>query len=233
MKKTLLLISLMSIISCSSSDDSTTENQTPNPTSLKGKLKSTNSTEYGKSEYTYGSNGYVSKISHKEENGIDYSTVYNYEGNKLTSINYLENGVVKHGTNFVYTGDLITKTTGNEAGHVDQRIFTYDSYNNLAKEEYYLDGKLSQTVTFTTINENVVRRIVNSTGGVFNTSYEYDNKNNPYTTAYTLPYLKINYEGKNNVIKENNDNYQYVYNNSNFPTKRIEQNNTIMFEYYQ
>lgn len=232
MKKTLLLLSLMSIISCSSNDDSNTENQIPNPTSLKGKLKSLNSTEYGKSEYTYSSNGYVSKISHKEENGIDFSTVYNYEGNKLTSINYLENGVVKHGTNFVYSGDLITKSTSNEQEHVDQRIFTYDSYDNLAKEEYYIDGKLSQTVTFTIINGNVVRRIVNSSEGVFNTNFEYDNKNNPHSTAFTIAYLKINYEGKNNVIKENNDTYQYEYNDTNFPVKKSEEGNVTAFEYF-
>lgn len=231
MKKTLLLLSVFAAFSCSSSDDSNPEKENPNQTSLKGKLKSINLIEYGKSEYTYGSNGYVSKVVFKEDNGIEYSTVYNYEGNKLTSINYLENGVVKHGTNFVYSGDLITKSTGNEQGQVDQRVYTYDSYNNLAKEEYYLDGKLSQTVTFTHVNGNVIRRLANSIGGVYNTSYEYDNKNTPHSTAFTTAYLKINYEGKNNVIKENNDTYQYEYNSNNFPTKKYEKGNVSEFEY--
>ncbi len=249
MKKTLLLLAGLSLFACSSSDNGdSNENQNPNPsTGTKGKLKSVEtpddyidengnqSTFRNITTFDYGNNGFVSKTRSVDRDGIDYSTVFNYEGNKLIGMNYTENGVVTSGTNYTYSGNLIIKSVSIEDKYTDVREYFYNNSNELIKEVYSVNGRESSISEYTYSNGNIVTEKIIYTDGqhdAITRTYQYDNKKNPSSIIFTEAYLKIHQQGKNNIIKENDNIITYEYNSGGYPTKKIEGDYITNFQYY-
>lgn len=254
MKKLILFAALAVLASCSSGDDNPNNEQNNNNqipiTEIKGKIKSTEYTYYvtdqngGKTpyksiaEYSYGSNGYISnaKITDTYDNSISYQ-YYDYNENNIEKWRYQMSGK-NYESAYTYNGNLILKSTNNEEGGLHIRNFEYNSKNEKVKETYFTNTtSLSSITDYSYINGNISKEVTNykSNGAPtepITTTYSYDNKNIAFKGAFPENYLMMIGIGKNNVIKDDNDVFTYEYNSDNFPTKRIAEDEIIVYKYY-
>lgn len=236
MKKITLLLLSISLFACSSDGDSNDNNQ--NSSVVKGKLKSI-TTDGEVVNFYYGSNGFVSKVTMLDSDGIDYSTVYNYEGLKLTSRVSYTNGVSDSGEIYTYSENRIIKSVNTEDGYVDSKEFQYDGSGKLTKEIYSQKTPNSSTMYLVSTTEfiytsnNISKEIINvNGGGIYTITYEYDNKKNPYFEILPIEYLIIEREFENNKTKQNNDVFQYEYNSTGYPAKSISEGKVSSYQYY-
>ncbi|MGG5578455.1 hypothetical protein ACPDHL_14100 [Myroides sp. C15-4] len=252
MKKLVLcFFSLVLFASCSS-DDSSSNATGGGESKTELKLKSVEFGEIGTDpsnnemkykttiEYFYGSNGYVNKIKTHEEttNLVEYE-YFEYEGNNIIQWRYEVDGrQVK--SDFFYTDNLITKSINTEENGPHINVYEYDSAKNLITAIYTNESdNFVRTSRFTyDTNGNVTKETIDYTDGtqIIHT-YEFDQKNHPFTHMFPKNYLKRLSIGKHNKITEKQDGVTqttttYEYNDLGYPIKEIYEYKTIHYTYY-
>lgn len=250
MKKLVLCFFSLFLLASCSSDDSSSNTNGGEKSKTELKLKSieytdvrpdglNNKVEYKTTrEFSYGSNGYVNKIKNFEEymNTVEYE-YFDYEGNNIAQWRYELNGrYVK--SDFFYTNNLITKSINTEEEGPHINVYEYDSAKNLIKDIYTRNGENPDKTLFTyDANGNVKTETVDlANGPQISYTYEYDQKNHPFTHVFPKSYLKTLYIGKNNKITEKRDNSNltttYEYNDQGYPIKEVNEYKTITYTYY-
>jgi len=227
MKKAIPLLTLAFLFACSSDDNNADENS-------KLKLKSI-TTIYGHSEFIYGPNGYVSEVKYKDKSSqeMDYSTLYTYDGNNVTDIIYTKDNIPFHEIKYTYNNSNISKAEEKGDGYSVQRLYTYDSSNNIIQEDRFVNGEPDEVYMFTYQNSNVINKTVKLGGGdTYTLSYKYDNKNNPYKNTFPDSFLKVLYEGNNNKVDVAGNVTTHVYNKDGFPTISDDKESKTTYIYY-
>ena len=168
------------------------------------------------------------------------SAEYQYNGNKIISVNYYQNSVLNNSQEITYSGDLLVMKQIN----ANERIRLDYNGNNLFSSTYesLINNNWGSANTESFIfdnNGNQTQRIFsyNYSGTVqsFKSTYVYDNKNNPFKMMN--PYLKYLLEPNSFINKSQNnvtqsysypdassttatlsENYEIVYNSQNYPT---------------
>jgi len=225
MKKLLLFAAIAAFSSCSSDDNNTDANS-------KLKLKSITNND-GHREFIYGTNGFVSEIKFTTTNGIEYTTLYTYNGNTLTGVTYKENNTTFQELKYTYNNSYITKAEGKIDEYPFVRLYSYDSSNNIIKEEYSIGGDVGKVDTFVYQNGNVINRTINIIDGeTYSVSYKYDDKNNPFKNTFPDAFLKVLYEGKNNKVDIAGNVINHEYNKDGFPTISDDKESKTTYIYY-
>jgi hypothetical protein len=185
--KLLLFAALTTLVSCDPSD---------------GKSDSTNN-----KNNTITNSGLISKIVQIDaKSGEVITTIFNFNGNQLSSVNYYSPNVGDIGKKMIYytdsritkiesydsqlngtrtynytDGKLSSSTDDSATGYLDKKIYTYNA-----------DGTIDYTITTTTnaTNETLVdisgkltfdkNNLTNMTAGTTIRSYEYDSKNSAF-----------------------------------------------------
>jgi len=238
-----LLCGLFSLFSCSDDSQDVAETiQTPaeNFPVIK---KVTQFTDYGGSgsdtsvtDFIYNGSQLIS--AHTVSGPQTYDSQFHYDGEKVTSVDYFENGVADGFTTLTYNGDLLTSTLSG-SDQSEQTIYTYNNGNVATVKSYYPVGpnsQLQQSNTYTYTNGNVTQRLLENY--VFSTStyknvYTYDSKNNPMRGMNKYLRLTLGNEGFdglsiNNPISWQDINpdtntvsaeyyYEIIYNDADFP----------------
>ena len=237
------LLLAFSLFSCSNDDNvNNTENN-----HLKGKLKIVESTDSytddngnpfeftTKSIYEYDSKGYLIKRHRTEADGAHYATYFYYEGSKLIEEKSTLNETEFQKIQYEYSGDLIVKSTATNENNTYVTLYTYNSLNEMIKlEGLAADGSVSREEKFEYLNGNMVKKMFKLSNGSYHTyTYEFDNKNNPYQTAFVPANLKIDFfRGPNNLTNRDGSILTYEYNDQNFPTKVTENGYETRYLYY-
>ena len=235
-KFTIFVLSILVFASCS--NDS---NQSSAPlNSIANTIKKITETTYSTTPSSYSiefeyQNGNLKRIF----SGTN-SAEYQYNGNKITSVDYYQNSVLNNSQAITYSGDFLTMIQINP----NERIRLDYSGNNLYTSTYESlinnSWGTANIESFTFDNSgNQTERFFSYTyqGSVqsFKSSYVYDNKNNPFKMMN--PYLKYLLEPNSFINKSQNnvtqsysypdvssttatlsENYEIVYNSNNYPT---------------
>jgi hypothetical protein len=175
--------------------------------------------------------------------GNEYLSEFHYDGNKVTGVDYFENGNADGQTTYVYNGDVLQHTLSG-TDDVERTDYTYTNAQVATIKTYYPDGpdaELLQSKAFTYANGNVTQELRQDYFfgiSTFQTAYTYDNGNSPFRGLNPYLRLTIGMEGFdglsiNNPITKQSTNmannavseyhYEIVYNADDFPTsiKRI------------
>ncbi|SJZ49802.1 hypothetical protein [Sediminibacterium ginsengisoli] len=159
-------------------------------------------------------------------------TIFSYNNNGLLqkTDTYNRNGHVSAASNsYNAQGQLITSelTPGSNGGvgFYIRASYTYDANGNVQTEEYYNGSSAITPVTITT-----------------RTTYEYDNKANPYQHTWVMPF-GVN---RNNITKKTVKNFLLPgqpenvslityqgYNADGFPLQHTENGAVFTYEYYR
>ncbi|MEG1169903.1 MAG: hypothetical protein RSD92_07250 [Erysipelotrichaceae bacterium] len=214
MKKLLLFAAIAAFSSCSSDDNFNVIEQGL-------KIKKQTNTISGEMNYVYGSNGFISEIRSVQD-GLDYVTKYNYNGNKLINKRYYSDNKLVGGLDLKY----------NESGFISQTVtinqepsvkidYTYNNENVLIESKLYSNDYLTYTANYQYSGNNCTKRIITYTdGSIMNTEYQFEvNSVNPYKFSETPEIRKIYLWGDNMVKKENDFEYQIEYNEKRYPVK--------------
>jgi len=232
MKKTLILLLLLSIFSCSSDDTSTTEEPSAN-----FKLKKISSIQETL-EFSYDGNKLINVIE-TENQGSVYKTELVYENNKIVRLKRFINNVYQSNNDlfFEYTDDKISVSSGYEDNILFSHQYEYNSLGQMITDAQYDDGIYNSEENFTyTSDGNIETHSHTAFSGTH--TYTYDSKSNPIYYAYPLSLSKIWAISKNNYLSKNTDlTYEYEYNSENLPIEKISKLNgniieTELFEYY-
>lgn len=229
MKKITLLIAVLSIIGCSKDEGSDNPTETNNLKLIKEVVTDYIYDDNETINYIY-ENGILVRSEKIEDNGDVYKTDYLYENGKLKTENTYLNNIKSGWITYNYTDKLISSKSGSDNGVLYSVTFKYNSLSQMIKTIHY-DNKdvLDYEETFEYNNEgNISKHSHSEFSG--DLTFQYDNKNNPYSLAYSVEILKIYETGysKNNIIKKNsNTTYEYIYNDKNYPTEVIEKLNGV------
>ena len=197
----------------------------------KGELVKNNS-EAGNAVFEYDADGKPSKVLYYNNNNtLTYTSVYTYNGEKLTSI----------------------KSVYDNPNFNREHAFTYNSLGKVISSKLCQSENCNNPTrnTYTYIEDNI-SIATNERGTITRWDYLYDDNLNPF--HYTNPYLKIMMGGayamsKNNYLsesisyKDSDGNwtqnqyitYTFQYNSEKLPTqvvgKDINGNNYVKYEY--
>lgn len=166
-----------------------------------------------------------------ESTGNTFKAEFNYVNNKLQSQSYYDNGVLSGSTTYSYTGELITSMLSNESGGISTTNYIYNSNNQMINEKQFTNGNLDSSNDYEYNAQGNISKALWLSGF---TSYEYDTNKNPYSLIYTDALIKIypiEYS-KNNITKEIQSGasiktYEFLYNDSGYPTQIIEKDNGV------
>lgn len=221
MKKLLLSFAILLIVSSCSDDESVLPTVNQNSLKLtKTVAKDTNGIISETHEYEYNENGLLNKHVETETSGGTTTWILYYNSNN--TIDYLTiNGVQKI---FIYTGGLISSDTFIEDGVLYTHFYTYNSSNQLIKEEQSQNGgglEPSQTYVYDG-NGNISNMTYNvGIPSESTTTYTYDNMKNPFRLAYSTNLSRIYNIGMNNIVSEgSSETFTYEYNSDNYPNKK-------------
>lgn len=244
MNKYILLLISFVIISCSSNDDETSNIENPTPTNLKkpkkisvyqGNFQGTgNPMEVYNFQYDgnklikitaenyqviveYGTNDLFSKITETYTNGYtlytpEYFTTNSYT-NRFGRLNYK-----------TYFNSQLTGTY--------QRNYSYDTQNRVSNCAVANIPNSSVSYAYEYDSNNRVIKETQNNGSVKNITY--DNKNNVFKNVITPFYKNVQGErnnlwlGKieNNYLTYGYMNYNYTYDNDNYPIKIVSDYNS-------
>jgi YD repeat-containing protein len=224
MKKTILLLTLIALISSCNSDDSETSQNNNAPLGKLIKTETTftvsGETDVVYNSYTYDDIGRVSGINYGIENT---TTLVNYLYNDEGQI-WKEN--LNDGTSreYQYTNGLITSITlSNSETNIE---LIYDNNSQLIQAKFY-DGDIFQSDKNFTNDSN--GNVLSISGGTSLTTYEYDNMDNPLNAAFeNQEYNKISHvfplippiNTTNNIISKSgsfNSTLTHTYSTNGFP----------------
>lgn len=235
MKKIILLLLTISLFSCTPDYESDGPLYFPQPV---GKLKSVSNSS-GITMYYYNGNGDFFKTVLTGIDGVEYSTIFSIEDDKLTGRFTSINGVPDFGVTYTYSGNKIIKSVSNEGEYIDSKEFQYDISGKLTKEIYNKKSpnstsfSLVSTTDFIYNGDKIVEEVINvNGGGNYTITYEYDNKKNPYYEILPSEYSTIERIHQNNILKRNSGITEYEYNSSDFPLKSIFDGGVTTYQYY-
>jgi len=158
-------------------------------------------------------------------------TKFNYVNDKLQSESFYDNGVLSGTVTYSYTGEIITSMLSNESGGISTTNYAYNSNNQMINEKQYTNGNLDGGNDYLYNTDGNVYKELYSSGF---TTYEYDTNKNPYSLIYSDALIKIypiEYS-KNNITKEIQSGgtiktFEFIYNESGYPTQIIEKENSV------
>lgn len=176
------------------------------------------------------------KITAYETFGSNGDPMYKYDSfekdasgkvTKVSGIN-LFNNKTPITIEFTYTGSNVTKSTRTDAGQVRETQYTYDASNRITIAENLVDGKITIRKTWAYTGADVNRTsekqevLSYNPVQVTNTTYKYDDKNNPYLKIDPiLFYMGGGDLRTHNVIQTNGGPLaKYVYNSSGYPVSQ-------------
>ncbi|MFH7000102.1 hypothetical protein ACHRVZ_19445 [Flavobacterium sp. FlaQc-57] len=245
MKQLLLLFSAFSLLltSCSSDDNSSSEDKSILPKTISYIYPSVNLGTNTKNTLTYDGNKILSSIS------LNSKVIFTYTGNVIAKQQLFDvdsKGLETKDMEAEYTyenGKLKTRVTREyftakypNGQNIGKTIYTHVSNNSISYIDYLVnpDTKIETKIsegTFTykdgnLIEDKNIRGVVTSTR-----TYEYDTKNNPLKNILGLDLLLKETEiASNNILKikrvdsdlPNPAIYltNYIYNDKGFPTKQ-------------
>ncbi|WP_055435288.1 hypothetical protein [Lacinutrix algicola] len=226
--KKLILFTFLIIFSCSNNDE---VEEFTGPIRLKSITFTSNNNNVRILNFFFNADGTLKK-SEQIDNSQNISYInYNYSQGKLISRTRTNGSLLE---TYTYENNLITsKDYYNSSSGVITSTLYYEYNNNLVSKSY---SDISVPLIYTYSGNNL-----SSTGTEFGTSftYEYDTKQNPYTTIYTEEYKKIQLIGSNNEVLVNSinssTNYQentiYIYNSIGYPTMSDTNNGDLIIDY--
>jgi hypothetical protein len=229
MKKIIPLLLFTLLISCSSDSGST-----PSPTQnlkLRNIVYTNLRTPFFETTNFIYSGDVLLRAEGTESTGNTFKTEFNYVNNKLQSEAFYDNGVLSGTATYSYTGELITSMLSNESGGVSTTNYAYNSNNQMINEKQYTNGNIDGGNDYVYNNQGNVSKNLYFSGF---TTFEYDTNKNPYSLIYPIALMKIyplEYS-KNNITKEIQSGgtikiYEFVYNDSGYPTQIIEKENGV------
>lgn len=240
MKKIIYLLITITILGCSSDNNS----ETPiNNTSIKLVKEveldlRTNKTQVMDYSYT---EGILNKTEETESNGDIYKTLFNYENDKLKSLSYFTNGVLNGSKIFEYDNERkIRSSISTEDNITFQEAYAYDNANNLIAIQNIESGKLQSQKLYSR-NNSTINGQNSFTETYYDSSnnelqkilYESDLENNPYLEMFPSAYANITLQfsvqniAKKTIFNGDISTYEYIYNKSHRPTQMIEKINGV------
>lgn len=230
MKKILFITcaALFALTSCSNDDELVIESN--NPLQL---VQITERTSYdgiqfndtGYSEYTYGSNGFVSTIANFTSDGNPaYSKNYSYNSNnQLTELTLFNQSITTTQT-FTYEDGLLVKS---EFSPDNAKIYTYSNENNTISVFRTISPGTIEDATYI-INFYPLNNTSNVTDyyGNIEQTYTYDIMKNPMLLLFPPDFLNLNSVNKHNISTESEPDgligksYEYEYNSEGYPLKK-------------
>ncbi len=169
-----------------------------------------------------------------------YKSEFEYNGDKITKINYFEDEIASVSTTFHYNGDFLSHTLSGDNQDEKTEYFYVDGILTSEKSGYFDEGKyiVQRELMYTfDISKNITE--ITNKSAVFGPEtiskdkYFYDNKNNPMkfmNKYYRLVFELEGFDGKtvNNVTSReyyypvSNDvpsyyNYEIIYNSDDYP----------------
>jgi len=185
--------------------------------------------------YNY-ENGFLTNLVLTESNGDVYKTEFVYEYGKLKTEKHYENSIPDGTNTYTYTGPVVSSSLSFEDNMYFLHNYTYNSNNKLLTSKQYHNNILEASKEFEYTSQGNMFKIIDKLyPDLDNTTYEFDDKKNPYSLLYSeaiLNSIDEPYYSKNNLItvKSNNvviANYEYIYNDKNYPTQMIEKDNGV------
>lgn len=225
---------LLSLASCSSDDNATTDPATSSDILVKRIINTQEDPEGFNDIITFTYNG--NKL--QEANYLDGTKEkYYYTGDLITKVEYIFEGEVEEQDVFIYDSDgrLIEYKNEDLIEDFEERsLFAYNSGNTITETTFV--GSTPYTRTITIENDEIVKIVDNAPGGK-TYKYSYDTKNSPFKNV--TGYAKIAYAfggdfellgKKHNIslIRNETDSYDYMsntiqYNSNDYPTRVVSQ----------
>jgi len=251
MKRILCVLSAAFLVltSCSNDDNSSKGDDSSKPAAvLVKKFVYTEKNGTYTDEVVYEGNK-ITTITNSDGGGVKFT----YDGNVITKIeSFDEDGELYLLEEYTYNKEKLSTSIRKEIGYkfYYKTNYTHNADGTISYEE--IEGtvetgseeKTGQTGKYTYANGNLIK---NERFGKLSesvTTYEYDDKNNPYKNIIGFSLLlnkeKSNY---NNPVKRTSDQdssttYEYKYDNSNYPTEQVISHSeksvspiTVQFEY--
>lgn len=227
MKKFLTMAAVALFMMTSCSDDDSTSND--NPTTVVLLKKTIETDEFGE-EWT--TNYFYEGTKLVKMSDPDGEQKFFYTGDLLTKMTYSGDGLEQtdiftyYPDNTIKTHLMLTTDMGEEYG--SKYEFTHNADGTITKKYYYGDHtsqtELGNTYVLTMTNGNITNvKDTSSHGSITNTSYTFDNKNEPRKniTGYASMILAADNEGGvNNILTGSvygESAYTYTYNSDDYP----------------
>lgn len=241
MKKIILLVSSVVLLTSCSKNSSDDANPTQTPTLLT-RIQTTKNNVIENENFIY--NG--SKIV-KVTNSNNYETRFTYSGDLISQIESFTNNVSKGSTTYTYTNDKLIGTYSIEVTptitYRNRTAFTNNTDGSINYTRYTISSSNVETQVgrgkYTIVNGNLTKDEYTSTSYNEIINYTYDTKNNALRNILGIDKI-INSDdlSLNNVLSRNevsnntlsggnpyqattNNTYIYSYNSNNFPTSSI------------
>lgn len=232
MKKNILLLSVVALLtSCSGDDNSTVD---PNGILLKKVIY--NGAEILTEEYTYNGNKIVKMVSSEGE-----LENYTYTGNLISKSEYFEDGVLSVTNYYEYNSDnQLIRYIELEGGTGYKETYSYNGDGTISVVEYTGDLVSQTTVQGTAVlyiqNDEIIKKTESHSGGVDEDTYTYDSTNSPFKNVLGYDKIMISSSFVEEGISHNvlthlftstgnptdEFSYSYTFNSDNFPTNAIE-----------
>lgn len=158
---------------------------------------------------------------------------FTYSGDKITTSNLYVNDVLSSTTDYNYSGSLLISIIYN--GQQEKTDLFYSGSVLQSMKSSYLDGGIwiqHQQNDYTFSNNNIRQKVRTNIDGSFSfsyqSSYDYDNANNPFRNMN--PYLRLiaNFETID-IISNNNVTKQYSYPSVGSTTPTLSHNYVIEY----
>lgn len=210
----LLAACVFSVFSCTDNDDKIDDILPTQPTEETVLLvkKVTQTTHFGSSSetsvtnYTY-EGGQLSETQ-TIAGANTYGSVFHYDGDKVTSVDYTQNGSADGLTTFAYNGDELLYTLSGETQ--DERTdYTFLNGHVATAKVYYPvgpDEELLQSVSYLYENGNVAEELRSTFwfgADATKSVYTYDDKNSPFKGMNKYLRIVIGNEGFDGLSANN------------------------------
>lgn len=234
MKKTLLILSVFSLIACSDDNfirsdfEIQRNNEVAETPPIGKKIKKMND-RFGEHQYYYNSSGFIDSIYSRyrgqNSSGFDSFSIHKFNYNKSNKLIFI--------ANLNAEGSIENPINKNES----ENHFTYNKVNQIIEEHYYIKSNGStQTIKYEYNNDGSVKSnnkyylngnliVEKNSSEVY--TYSYNDKTNPFHNIYTKAYKVIKDVDKNDriLIERTADNgtsyaeYFITYDSDNYKIK--------------
>ena len=255
-KLNLLLFILIGItnLSCSSDENSVTENQTPEEsTKLLKKMTISGNVNYSLT-FFYNDNEKLDRIE-SSNTGDDFIKKFYYDNGVLDKAEFQDLSGVADGSieQYIYdNGTLIERQDFYNTSTLDERyIYSFNNNNNIENIQYIGNGQTSYSEEYIfeyDSNNNVISRkhdYLNTAFSDQELTFTYDTKKSPFLNLepniiliddffsfVNNPTSKITTDlSTNSIVSEKN--YTYTYDGDDYATSRTDGTETITYEYYE
>jgi len=234
MKKITLLLACITIFGCSSDGGSDNPTETTKIKLIKEVETDLLTNKIQTINYIY--NGDIlTQTEEIESDGSKFKTEFVYDAGKLKTMNYFDNLIPDGNNTFTYTGNVVSSSLSFEDNMYFLHKYTYNSKNQMTNAKQYHNDNLEDEKNFEYNSEGNMFKIIYTSYNNGISTLEYDTKNNPYKLIFSEAILNSYDESgysKNNVTKETSSDggittYEYLYNDTGYPTQVIEKYNGV------